>query len=88
MSPAIKDPNWRQAMSDEFTALVRHGTWTLVPPNPSQRLVGNKWIFRIKRNPDSSIARYKTRLVAKDFHQRPVLDYSATFSPVIKPPTV
>ena len=34
---------------------------------------------------DGSIARYKARLVAKGFHRQAGLDYTETFSFVIKP---
>ena len=30
---ALKDPKWRKAMSEEYDALVRNGTWELVPSN-------------------------------------------------------
>uniref|UniRef100_A0A2N9FSQ2 Uncharacterized protein n=1 Tax=Fagus sylvatica TaxID=28930 RepID=A0A2N9FSQ2_FAGSY len=85
---ASKQPQWRSAMNTEFTALLNNGTWTLVPSKPHVNLVGCKWVFRIKRHADGSIERYKARLVAKGFHQQPGIDYSETFSPVIKPITI
>jgi hypothetical protein len=87
-SQALRNPNWRAAISDEFNALLRYGTWDLVPHTSSTNLVGYKWVFRIKQNSDGTVARYKARLVAKGFHQRPGTDYKETFSPVIKPTTI
>ena len=75
-------------MSEEYDALVRNGTWELVPPEDITNLVGCKQIFRIKRNSDGSIDRYKALLVAKGFHHRPGVDYHETFSLVVKPTTV
>uniref|UniRef100_A0A2N9G798 Reverse transcriptase Ty1/copia-type domain-containing protein n=1 Tax=Fagus sylvatica TaxID=28930 RepID=A0A2N9G798_FAGSY len=85
---ASKQPQWCSAMNMEFTALLNNGTWSLVPSKPHVNLVGCKWVFRIKRHADGSIERYKARLVAKGFHQQPGIDYSETFSPVIKPITI
>ncbi|KAL9397299.1 hypothetical protein Peur_011552 [Populus x canadensis] len=75
-------PNWREAMSDELTALMRHGTWDLVPPPAGCRPISCKWVFRVKRTTTDTIDRFKARLVDKGFHQRPGIDYKETFSPV------
>ena len=31
VNQSLIDPKWRQAMNDEFDALVRNETWELVP---------------------------------------------------------
>jgi len=64
VSKALQCHQWKQAMSEEFTDLMNNGTWSLVPSQPHFNVIGNKWVFRFKRNPNGSIARYKARLVA------------------------
>jgi hypothetical protein len=39
---ALKSHHWRHAMSEEFNALVKHGTWEPIPPSPHIHPVGCK----------------------------------------------
>jgi hypothetical protein len=41
-------------------------------------------VFKIKRNADGSIERYKARLVAQGFSQRPGVDFTEAFAPTTK----
>ena len=56
-------------MNSEFMGLLQQQTWTLLPLPPSKNVVVCKWVFKIKRNSDGSLAKYKDRLVAKGYLQ-------------------
>jgi hypothetical protein len=85
---AMHDPNWRNAMQEEFDALSSNQTWTLVPRPPRTNVVTGKWVFRHKTREDGSLERYKARWVVRGFAQRPGIDFGETFSPVVKPATI
>ncbi|KAH9785453.1 retrovirus-related pol polyprotein from transposon RE1 [Citrus sinensis] len=82
VSQALSDSKWKAAMQAEYDALMENKTWILVPASQATKIVGCKWVFRIKYNVDGSVSKYKARLVAKGFHQTPGIDYFETFSPV------
>jgi hypothetical protein len=45
---ALADPNWWDAMTDEFSALLSNNTWDLIPRPPGANVVTGKWIFKHK----------------------------------------
>ena len=75
-------------MDAKFQSLKKQTTWSLVPLPPHKNVVTCKWVYKLKRHSDGSIARYKARLVARGYLQQYGMDYDETFTPVVKPATV
>ena len=63
-SQAVTDQQWCKAMKHEISALEQNHTWSLVTLPSEKKPVGSRWIYKLKYNSESSIERYKARLVA------------------------
>ena len=81
---ALQVPEWKAAMDLEYHALLQRGTWDLVSRPTDANIVTCKWVFTLKYHPDGTVARHKARLVARGFTQAHGIDYTETFSPVVR----
>ena len=63
---------------------MRNETWKLVQLPKGKTAISNKWVYKIKRNQDGDIERFKARLVIRGFTKKQGTDYEETFSPVAK----
>ena len=62
--------------------------WVLLDKPARVKVIGLKWIFKIKRNADGSINKYKSRLMAKEYVQEHGIDFEDVFAQVARIETV
>ncbi|GJW19927.1 putative RNA-directed DNA polymerase [Tanacetum coccineum] len=75
-------------MKEEYDALMKNGTRSLVPRASTTNVVDGKWVYRLKRDKNGAIIRYKERFVAKGCRQQLGIDFHETFSPFVKSTTI
>ena len=75
---------WKLAMKEEMDSLAKNKTWDLVDLLESRKVVGYKWVYKLKKGVDDTVPNYKARLVAKGFSQKAGIDFHEIFSPVVK----
>ena len=62
---------WKKAMDNEVQSLSNINTWGVTVLPEGGDAIDIRWLFKIKRNAEGKIDRFKARLVAKAFMQRP-----------------
>ncbi|GAQ83662.1 putative retrotransposon protein [Klebsormidium nitens] len=83
--PTLGSPEaelWRKALEEEFASLQENGTWELREPPPGVKPIPCKWAFKLKKDENGNIARFKARLFIKGFKQKKGVDYEEVFAPV------
>ncbi|RDY02432.1 hypothetical protein CR513_14105, partial [Mucuna pruriens] len=49
---------WMTAMQEEIEALHRNKTWNLVELPKGRKAIGNKWVYKIKRDGNNQVLRH------------------------------
>ena len=76
---------WKEAIKIELRSPTKREVFGPVVQTPTNiQPVGYLWVFVQKRNENNEIVRYKARLMAQGFSQRPGIDYEETYSPVME----
>ena len=75
-------------MQEEYDNIMKNDVWDLVPLPEGKKVIGSRWIFKLKHKVDGSIEKYKERFVEKGFSQKPDIDYDDTFVSVTRYTTI
>lgn len=84
---AMKSPDkdkWLVAMQEELKSMETNKTWELVPLPKGKKAIGTRWVFKIKRDENGKISRYRARLVAQGYSQKYGEDYDEVFAPTAR----
>lgn len=84
VSQALAKESWVEAMQEELLQFKLQEVWVLCDLPNGKRLIGTKWVFRIKRDERGNVIKNKARLVAQGYRQEEGMDYDEVFAPVAR----
>lgn len=80
--------DWKAAMMNEYQSLMNNQTWCLMDLPTGKKAIGCRWVFNVKKDKKGNVERFKARLVAKGCSQKYGVNYTETYSPVVRHSTI
>ena len=71
-------------MVEEYDSIVKNSAWEIFPRLIEKSVVGLRWIYKVKKDVDGSVEKYKASVVSWGFSQIEGIDYGETFAPVTR----
>lgn len=81
-------PDWKSAMNAEIAAHAGNQTCELLPLPPGKKVIGVKWVFKLKRNEAGKVVKHKARIVTKGYTQLFGIDFTEVYAPVTRQTTL
>ncbi|KAF6515608.1 hypothetical protein HZS61_004349 [Fusarium oxysporum f. sp. conglutinans] len=88
MTEALQGPyreHWLRAIHSELRSILTKGIWRILDRNQTHhKPLTVKWVFKVKKDEEGGLDKFKARLVVRGFEQQPGFDYGQTFASVAK----
>ena len=84
ISDFIHSRQWKDIVKEKVYNLESHYKWEFEELPQSRKPIGSTWVFRVRYNPDRSVAWFKTWLVVQKFLQVSKVDFTEKFVSIIK----
>jgi hypothetical protein len=83
---------WKDAMDEEIYSMTKYGVYQYVRKSEAsgRQILGARWVYKRKIGKDGRVYRYRARLVAQGYRQKPFdsFDPDETYSPVVHKDTL
>jgi len=75
-------------MQKEFATLDANHTWDLFSLPTHKKPINCKWVLKVKYKANGNMEKCNARLVVRGFTQKEEVDFTETFSPMVKMTTI
>ena len=75
-------------MISEYDSIMKSDRWELVERPTKRKMIGTKWVWKVKYKADGSLEKFKARLVAQGYSQIEGFNVQETFALAVRMTTI
>ena len=84
VAQALTKESWVEAMQEELLQFKLQEVWVLCDLPDGKKVIGTRWVFRVKRDERGNVIKNKARIVAQVYRQEEGVDYDEVFALVAR----
>ena len=88
---SVDRDKWKEAIDLELQSIAKMGCYKVIDEKDLPKeanIIGYQWVFKIKKNGDGTVSRYKARICVDGSKQKFMIDFVETWSPVANQVTI